>query len=104
MVVPAMRTVVRESERTGRALWRARAAASPQRTFLRCEGRTWTYAEFDREVLAFAGGLRARGVAQGTRVLLGLTNRPETIALQLATQQLGAVAIPMVPGLTYDEA
>src|SRR5947208_11342927 len=91
------------TERTGRALRRAQGEASPARSFLRYGDRTWTYAEFDDLVMRTAGGLVELGVEQGTRVLLGLTNRPDAIALQFALQQLGAVSIPLVPGATFEE-
>jgi crotonobetaine/carnitine-CoA ligase len=98
-----MRIDATGSECTGHALWRTRVATTPERTFLRYGGRTWTYAEFDDVVMRTAGGLVDLGVEQGSRVLLGLTNRPEAIALQFALQQLGAVSIPLVPGGTFDE-
>ncbi len=88
---------------TGRDLWRSRVATTPDRTFLLWADRLWTYGAFDEEVLRFAGGLARIGVDQGTRVALGLTNRPEAYLAQLALQELGAVAVPLLAGLTRSE-
>lgn len=52
---------------------------------------------------ALAGGLAGLGVAPGTRVLVGLSNRAETVPVQLALQQLGAVHVPLLGGLTFEE-
>jgi acyl-CoA synthetase (AMP-forming)/AMP-acid ligase II len=91
------------SEETGRALWRRRVKATPERTFLRFEGSTWRFGEFDREMRRLAAGLRELGVGPGTRVLLGMGNRPETVGLQLALHELGSVSVPLLPGLTFHE-
>jgi acyl-CoA synthetase (AMP-forming)/AMP-acid ligase II len=88
---------------TARVLWRRRVQATPERTFLIFEGRTWSFGEFDREVRRMAAGLRELGVGPGTRVLLGMGNRPETIRVQLALHELGAVSVPLLPGLTFNE-
>lgn len=88
---------------TGRDLWRRRVAASPEREFLRFEGRSWTFGQFDVEFRRLAAGLAALGVERGTRVIAGMTNRPETVAVQLALQELGAVCVPLLPGLTFNE-
>jgi acyl-CoA synthetase (AMP-forming)/AMP-acid ligase II len=91
------------SRETGRALWRRRVAVTPERPFLSFEGRTRTFAELDHEVRRLAAGLRALGVEPGTRVLVGMGNRPETVSLQLALHELGAVCVPLLPGLTTAE-
>jgi acyl-CoA synthetase (AMP-forming)/AMP-acid ligase II len=88
---------------TGRDLWSARVARTPARTFLRCGGRDWTYAEFDDGVRRLAAGLHDLGVQAGTRVLVALSNRPEALQVQLAVQDLGGVFVPLLPGLTDDE-
>ena len=43
------------------------------------------------------------GCGQGTLVLTGLTNRPEALQVQHAIQELGAVQVPLVPGMTFSE-
>lgn len=87
----------------GRELWNARVAATPDRPFLRSEGRVWTFAACDEVVREIASGLAGLGVAPGARVLVGLSNRAETVPVQLALQQLGAVHIPLLGGLTFEE-
>jgi crotonobetaine/carnitine-CoA ligase len=77
--------------------------ATPDRPFLGFEGRSWTYAEVDAQVRAVAAGLGALGVGPGTHVLVGMTNRPETIQVHLALQALGAVCVPLLPGLAPGE-
>lgn len=88
---------------TGHDLWRARARQTPERTFLRFEGRAWTYGAFDEEVRRFAAGLEHLGVEAGTRVLVAMGNDPDTLRVQLAIQELGAVFVPLLPGLTSNE-
>jgi len=88
---------------TGRELRRRRVEATPERQLLRFEDRAWTFGELDEEQRRIAAGFRELGVGPGTRVATGLTNRPETIAVQLALQELGAVAVPPLPGLTAPE-
>ena len=88
---------------TGREIWRWRVEATPDREFLRHEHRSWTFAEFDLERRRLAAGLASLGVGVSTRVAVGLTNRPEMVAIQLALQELGAVCIPLLPGLTFSE-
>lgn len=86
-----------------RDFWHARVEATPGRPFLRYEGRTWRYDEFDDAMRRVAGGLVALGVGRGTVVAVGLTNRPEAFLTQLALHELGAVGVPLLPGLTFGE-
>lgn len=55
--------------------------------------RTWTYGEFRRDVRALAGGLHARGVSTGDRVLVHLDNSPEFMISWFACAEIGAVAV-----------
>ncbi len=87
----------------GRELWNRRVAATPDEPFLLSEGRTWTFAACDALVRALARGLGELGVGPGVRVLVGLSNRTETVPVQLALQQLGAVHVPLLGGLTFEE-
>jgi crotonobetaine/carnitine-CoA ligase len=87
----------------GRELWNARVAATPDAPFLVCGGRTRTFAECDAAVRDLAAGLGALGVGPGVRVLVGLSNRAETVPVQLALQQLCAVHVPLLGGLTFEE-
>jgi crotonobetaine/carnitine-CoA ligase len=89
--------------RTGRQAWRRRVQLSAARPFLHFEGRTWTYGEVDEQAARCAAALAGLGIGQGTRVMVGLGNRPETLFLLVAVLQLGAVAVPLQGGLTFDE-
>jgi acyl-CoA synthetase (AMP-forming)/AMP-acid ligase II len=88
---------------TGRDLWNRRVRATPDRPFLRWRGRSWTFGECDESVRRVASGLAALGVGPGVRVLVGMSNRAETVQVQLALQQLGAVHVPLLGGLTFEE-
>jgi carnitine-CoA ligase len=59
------------------------------------EGRTqvWSYAQFSDAVARIAGGLAARGIGAGDRVLLHLENCPETVLARFACAWLGATAL-----------
>lgn len=57
-------------------------------------GEEWSYRELQDEVAAIASGLQERGVELGDHVAVCLRNLPEHAMLFLATQQLGAVAVP----------
>lgn len=88
---------------TNRELCRWRVETTPERPWLWFDGRTWTYGEFDEDVRRLAAGLREAGVGPGTFVLVGMTNRPEAVQAHLAVAELGAVCIPLVPGLPFDD-
>ena len=57
--------------------------------------RTWTYAQFADEVACIAGGLAARGVKKGSRVMAYLENCPETLLILFACARLGAIHMPI---------
>ncbi|HKE01139.1 MAG TPA: long-chain-fatty-acid--CoA ligase [Planctomycetota bacterium] len=57
--------------------------------------RSLTFRELEEDALRLAGGLAARGVSAGDRVAVLAKNRWETIALQFATSELGAVLVPL---------
>ena len=57
--------------------------------------RTWTYAQFADEVARIAGGLAARGVKEGDRVMVYLENCPETLLTLFACARLGAIHMPI---------
>jgi acyl-CoA synthetase (AMP-forming)/AMP-acid ligase II len=88
---------------TPTAMWRARLAATPHRTFLIDAERTWTFADMDLARRRAGGGLAALGVREGTRVLVGMNNRAETLIIHQALAALGAVLVPLLPGLSAAE-
>jgi len=81
----------------------ARVAVSPDRPFLIGPDCCLTFAEFDAAKRRMAGAIAEIGVEPGQRVLIGMSNRPETVIVQQAVGQLGAVQVPLVPGLSADE-
>ncbi len=54
---------------------------------------TWSYARFAHEVASLAGGLAARGVGPGDRVIAHLENCPEMLLVRFACAWLGAVCV-----------
>lgn len=66
-------------------------------------GRTWTYREFRRDVLALAAGLLRLGVAAGDRVGLWSPNRWEWVLTQYATAEIGAVLVNLNPAYRQNE-
>ena len=81
-------------------------AAVPTQDALVCEGRRWSYAQCAAEAERIAGGLAAKGVRAGRRVLMFIDNRPEFVFVLLALHRLGAIAVPFCvreqrPGLAY---
>jgi crotonobetaine/carnitine-CoA ligase len=57
--------------------------------------RNWTYAQFADEVARIAGGLAARGVKRGDRVMASLENCPETLLTLFACARLRAIHMPI---------
>src|SRR5262245_1496228 len=57
------------------------------------EGEGWSYASFAHDVGRLAGGLHARGIRAGDRVLVHVDNCPETILARFACWWLGATAV-----------
>jgi acyl-CoA synthetase (AMP-forming)/AMP-acid ligase II len=88
---------------TPRAMLAGRVAASPDRVFLRGSGTSMTFGEFEHAKRRAAGALADLGVGPGDRVLIGMSNRPEMVIVQHAVAQLGAVQVPLVPGLSAEE-
>ncbi|GAA1481445.1 AMP-binding protein [Gordonia sinesedis] len=66
-------------------------------------GRSWTYEEFRRDVLALAAGLVRLGVAAGDRVGLWSPNRWEWVLTQYATAEIGAVLVNLNPAYRQNE-
>lgn len=75
----------------------------PRATALRFTGRTVTWADLQRRVAALAGALSRRGVGFGDRVMVLMLNRTEFVESVLATNMLGAIAVPLNFRLTPAE-
>ena len=67
------------------------------------DGRQWSYAEFHEALRRFAAGLAARGVEPGDRVLVHLTNAPESVIAWLGCAYAGAVAVTTNAGSSRGE-
>jgi len=55
--------------------------------------RTWSYAQFADETARIAGGLAARGVKPGDRVIVHMENCPELLLAWFACVHLGAICV-----------
>ena len=85
------------------ALLEARAASSPDLSWLFHEGDSWTLVDVAREVDRVAVGLAERGTVAGDRVALLAGNGPDALFAWLATNRLGAIAAPLNPALKRPE-
>ena len=100
VVTPSPRTGARVNlaenlERTARA--RGRSAA------LTVDDRVTTFAELDRDSRAVAGLLTSRGVLPRDRVGIVLPDVPEFAALYYGVLRVGAIVVPLDPGLAEPE-
>ena len=76
----------------------ARARERPNHPFLiwvpfESEAKTWTYDRFAADAARLAGGLAARGIGPGDRVLVHFENCPEALLVRFALARLGAVCV-----------
>src|SRR4030095_11172047 len=76
----------------------ARAKERPDHPFLvwapfEGDNKTWTYGQFAADAARLAGGLAARGIKPGDRVLVHLENSPEALLARFALARLGAVCV-----------
>jgi non-ribosomal peptide synthetase component F len=67
----------------------------PERPAITVDDRRITYAELDGIAASLAAGLAAEGIGPGDRVALFLGNLWEFLALILAINRLGAIAVPI---------
>src|SRR6266851_1351819 len=66
----------------------------PRQPAVSDERHSWSYGEFAERVARMAGGLRARGLAPGDRVLLSLENCGEFFELLFGCWAAGLCAVP----------
>jgi len=57
------------------------------------EARNWTYRQFATDAARLAGGLAARGIGPGDRVLVHFENCPDALLVRFALARLGAVCV-----------
>ena len=74
-------------------VFRLHAANSPNKTALRWRDRALTFAELDDQMDRLAVGLKRRGIARGSSVILLMRNRPEFMILHGGTARVGAAAV-----------
>jgi len=91
-----------------RSLIHAQAVRHGESAFLIWEpfeavARTWTYSEFFDAVRGFAGGLHARGLGPGDRLLIHLDNCPEFLVAWLGCAWAGVVGVTSNTKLSLDE-
>src|SRR5436309_13465739 len=66
----------------------------PQQPAVTDDRHAWNYRELARRIAGIAGGLRARGLAPGDRVLLSLENCGEFFELLFGCWAAGLCAVP----------
>lgn len=76
-------------------IFRARAGATPDATFVWTEQGSYSYRQTQDQVSRFAGLLAARGIGAGLRVAAYLDNRPETLWAWLGAAWGGAVHVAL---------
>lgn len=81
------------------ALLDAAAARGPEDHAVRDRAGRWTYRETTAHSHAAAAWLRSRGVRPGDRVVAQLPTDRDLVALFLGTVRLGAVFVPLNPGM-----
>lgn len=79
------------------------ARATPDREALRCEGRSLSFGEFDRQSTQLAGMLRRLGVSTGDRVVIFLHNSVDFPVAFMAAVKAGAIAVTPNPKLSSNE-
>jgi carnitine-CoA ligase len=78
-----------------RTLIESRAAAHPDRTFLRFAGHDHTYAGIDGLADRAAGALLERGIGSGDTVAVMMRNCVEWIAVWFGAAKIGALTVPV---------
>jgi len=81
----------------------AAAARAPDRPCVVAGERRLAYGQVDREAEALAASLSDLGVEAGDTVAVNLGNVPEWLVTAVAAARLGAVLVPVNPGLGHHE-
>ncbi|MBG6220535.1 MULTISPECIES: class I adenylate-forming enzyme family protein [unclassified Janthinobacterium] len=76
-----------------------RAAATPEKIAIACEGREISYAQLAQLVARWSNALAANGVRRGDQIGVILPNNVEFVALILVAADLGAGLVPLSPAL-----
>ncbi|MDP4170842.1 MAG: long-chain-fatty-acid--CoA ligase, partial [Bacillota bacterium] len=75
----------------------------PHRLAIECEGRAYTYGQFNREVNRLANGLLNLGVHKGEKIAFMMKNSDYFVFSFFAAAKIGAVAVPVNFRLTPSE-
>ncbi len=78
-------------------------AGDGDRTAIRTESESWTYAQLLEHVKRAAARLHDAGVSRGDRVVLMHADAPQAVAYLLAAMRIGAGPAPIPTQLTQDE-
>lgn len=81
----------------------AQAAATPDRPALTIGGWTWTFAALEASANRRARDFLARGIREGDKVVLSMSNRAEYLQCAFALWKIGAVPCPVSHRLAADE-
>ena len=84
-------------------LFAEQAASHPDRECLVDGASRYSYKQVDANATAFAVTLRDLGVGMGDRIAVDLPNHAEWVVVLLAAAKLGAVLVPVNPGLGLRE-
>ena len=75
----------------------------PEHDAIYFKDKTYSYADLDDNVIAFANYLKDKGVVKGDKVILNAGNCPEFLFLYLAIVRNAAIVVPVNPMLTKPE-
>jgi acyl-CoA synthetase (AMP-forming)/AMP-acid ligase II len=79
------------------------ARKTPEKLAIECEGRSYTYKQFNEEVNKLAHGLLSLGIRKGERVALMMKNSDQFVFAFFAGAKIGAVIVPVNFRLTASE-
>ncbi len=82
-------------ERIFGKILRMQSRTSPDVNFLVTDDQLVTFSQAERDTNCLASGLHDLGVRAGDRIVLFLSNRPETVLMTLACNKIGAVWVPV---------
>ena len=88
------------------AMWADAVQQRPDHEAISFNDQRWSYAQADAEIDRIARGFAERGIRQGERVVMFISNRPEFVFVLFALQKLGVISVPVGtreqgPGLAY---
>ena len=70
---------------------------------IECEGRSYTYRQFNEEVNKLANGLLKQGINKGDKLALMMKNSDHFVFTFFAAAKIGAIAVPVNFRLTASE-